>query len=521
MLINNYKFSTINVDNYRIYSIFNIKLSTLKIYKNVYNFFPQYNYFFLIKNVIFYWFFNNFNVEYYYKKVGDILDLDILWKKFLDRIKPELQDVNYETWFEDTKLIEIKDNYAKVLVPMALHKKQLKDKYNDMITSIFYEITETNFQMIYLTNDELENNIIIDTNEIGIPNEPFETNLDPKYTFDNFVCGKSNKFAKANAVAIAERPGQVYNPLFIYGPSGVGKTHLMQAIGNYIVKNSNKKVLYCTCEKFVNEFLKHYSDKKENGYSKTLDDFKNKFRTVDVLIIDDIQYFEVAKGTQQEFFNTFNELHSNGKQIIISSDRSPSDLKKLEDRLLTRFSWGISVDIMPPDFDLRMGIISNKIKNNEISVDFPLEVQEFIAGICTTDIRTLEGYINRLLSYAAIMNGSNITLELAEEALAGHIGKPMIAKNKINQLQQLIAHNYNITVEDLRGKKRKASIAYPRQIAMYICRAYLEEPLARIGSEFGGKDHTTVMHSVNKISKEVKTNKELLSEIEKIANQIR
>ncbi len=449
------------------------------------------------------------------------LDYNLIWNKFLERIKQEIQPVNYETWFEETKLIEIKNDYAKILVPMTLHKKHLKDVYNDIVTNIFNEITESNFNIIYITNDELEKNIVINTDDIGIPANNFESNLDPKYTFETFICGKSNKFAKMNAVAIAERPGQIYNPMFIYGPSGVGKTHLMQAVGNYIVKNSNKKVLYVTSEKFVSDFLKIYVDKKENSNFNTIDEFKNKYRDIDVLIIDDIQYLQVAKTTQQEFFNTFNELHSNGKQIIISSDRSPNDLKKLEDRLLTRFSWGLSVDIMPPDFDLRMNIISNKIKNNEIMVEFPIEVQEFIASICTSDVRTLEGCINRILAYSSIMNGSNIDLPLAEEALNGYVVKPLVSKNKINQVQQIISQNYNITVEDLKSKKRKANISYPRQIAMYICRTILDEPLARIGSEFGGKDHTTVMHSVNKIASEVKKDKNLNDEIQKIVNQIK
>ena len=449
------------------------------------------------------------------------LDYNLIWNKFLERIKQEIQPVNYETWFEETKLIEIKNDYAKILVPMTLHKKHMKDVYNDIVTNIFNEITESNFNIIYITNDELEKNIVINTDDIGIPANNFESNLDPKYTFETFICGKSNKFAKMNAVAIAERPGQIYNPMFIYGPSGVGKTHLMQAVGNYIVKNSNKKVLYVTSEKFVSDFLKIYVDKKENSNFNTIDEFKNKYRDIDVLIIDDIQYLQVAKTTQQEFFNTFNELHSNGKQIIISSDRSPNDLKKLEDRLLTRFSWGLSVDIMPPDFDLRMNIISNKIKNNEIMVEFPIEVQEFIASICTSDVRTLEGCINRILAYSSIMNGSNIDLPLAEEALNGYVVKPLVSKNKINQVQQIISQNYNITVEDLKSKKRKANISYPRQIAMYICRTILDEPLARIGSEFGGKDHTTVMHSVNKIASEVKKDKNLNDEIQKIVNQIK
>lgn len=449
------------------------------------------------------------------------MDYDLIWKKFLEKIKQEVQPINYETWFEETKLIDMKNGFAKVLVPMTLHKKHLKDVYNELVTSIFNEVTESNFNINYVTEDEVENNITIDTDQIGIPNINFETNLDPKYTFDNFIIGKSNKFAKMNAVAVAERPGQIYNPMFIYGPSGVGKTHLMQAIGNYITKNSNKKVLYVTSEKFVNDFLKIYRDKKENDNFNTIDEFKNKYRNIDVLIIDDIQYLEIAKTTQQEFFNTFNELHSNNKQIIISSDRSPNDLKKLEDRLLTRFTCGLSVDIMPPDFDLRMNIINNKIKNNEIQVEFPQDVKEFIASVCTSDVRKLEGCINRVLAYASIMNGSNIDLKLTEEALNGYIVKTIISKSKIDQVQQIISQKYNISQEDLKSKKRKANISFPRQIGMYICRTYLDEPLARIGTEFGGKDHTTVMHSVNKISKQIKIDKFLGDEIQKIVNQIK
>ena len=449
------------------------------------------------------------------------MDYDYIWNQFLKKIKNEIQDINYETWFEETKLIDINNNIARVLVPMPLYKKHLKDAYGPLVTKIFSEVTESNFLIEYYTEDELENNIIIDTDTIGMPsNLNFESNLDPKYTFENFLIGKSNKFAKANALAIAERPGILYNPFFIYGPSGVGKTHLMHAIGNYITKNSNKRVLYVSTEKFVNDFFKMYRDKKDNETLNT-DEFKDKYRNVDVLIVDDIQGFEYAKNIQPEFFNTFNELHSKNKQIIISSDRSPNDLKKLEDRLRTRFTWGLSVDILVPDFDLRMNIINNKIENEGVVVHFPEDVKEYIASICTGDVRKLEGCITRVLSYAAIMNGSNINLELAQEALNGYIVKTLISKNKINQVQQIISQKYNITVEDLKSKKRKANISYPRQIAMYICRVHLDEPLARIGSEFGGKDHTTVMHSVNKITQEVKSDRNLSDEIDRIVSQLR
>lgn len=449
------------------------------------------------------------------------MDINTIWNMFLEKIKKELDPILYETWFMDTKLLELNDNTAKILVPMQVHKKHLKENYNNIIEEIFTEITGSNFKFEYLLEEEITKNVTIDVNKVGVPNNLFESNLDPKYTFDNFIVGNSNKFAKATSLAVAEQPGFMYNPLFIYGSSGLGKTHLMHAIGNYIVKNSNKKVLYVTSEKFVDDFLNIYRKNKEENNFDAVDEFKNKYRNVDVLMIDDIQYLEIASKTQQEFFNTFNELHCNNKQIIISSDRSPDDLKKLEERLRTRFNWGLTIDILPPDFQLRMDIIDKKIESNDVCNSFPVEVKEYIASNCTSDIRKLEGAITRVFAYATIMNGSDITLELATEALKDYFVKSIISKNKIEQVQQLIANAYNISVEDIKSKKRMASISVPRQIGMYICRVYLSESLPKIGLEFGGKDHTTVMHSVDKIKKELKVNKDLEEQINKIVKQIK
>ena len=313
----------------------------------------------------------------------------------------------------------------------------------------------------------------------------------------------------------------MYNPLFIYGSSGLGKTHLMHAIGNYIYKGTKKKVLYVTSETFVEDFIRI---SRKNGAEDNFDvveKFKNKYRDIDVLMIDDIQYLEIASKTQQEFFNTFNDFHRNNKQIIISSDRSPDDLKKLEERLRTRFTWGLSIDILPPDFQLRMDIIDKKIEGKDVVTNFPQDVKEYIASNCNSDIRKLEGAITRILAYATIMNDSDITLDLAIEALKDYFVKSIVSKNKIEQVQQLVASNYNITTEDLKSKKRVATISVPRQIAMYICRTYLEESLPKIGLEFGGKDHTTVMHSVDKIKKEIQKDQRLEDEIQKIINQIK
>ena len=450
------------------------------------------------------------------------MDISTIWNMFLEKIKNELDPILYETWFAETRLESLENGIAKVIVPMPVHKKHLKENYNDIVEEIFTDITGTNFKFEYLLEEEIEKNVKIDVENIGVPSlSNFESNLDPRYTFENFIVGNSNKFAKATALAVAEQPGFMYNPLFIYGSSGLGKTHLMHAIGNYIVKNSKKKVLYVTSEKFVDDFLNIYRQNKEENNLDAINEFKKKYRDIDVLMIDDIQYLEIASKTQQEFFNTFNELHCNNKQIIISSDRSPDDLKKLEERLRTRFNWGLTIDILPPDFQLRLDIIDKKIEANDIRNSFPDDVKEYIASNCTSDIRKLEGAITRIFAYATIMNGSDITLDLAIEALKDYFVKSIVSKNKIEQVQQIIASNYNITVDELKSKKRSSSIAIPRQVGMYICRVYLEESLPKIGMEFGGKDHTTVMHSVDKIKREIKSNENLEKEILKIVEKIK
>lgn len=449
------------------------------------------------------------------------MDLDSMWKVFLSKIEIKLKPVLYQTWFKDTKLIDVNDEYAVVQVPFDVHKKHLTENYSDIIKETFLEVTGSIFKFKYVTEEEAKTVLPQKETKSVENNEAiFESGLDSRYTFDNFISGNSNKFAKAIGLAVAEKPGSMYNPLFIYGSSGLGKTHLMHAIGNYIMATSNKKVLYVTSEKFVDDFLNIYR-RNETSNFKAVDSFKRKYRDIDVLMIDDIQYLEIASKTQQEFFNTFNELHTQNKQIIISSDRSPDDLKKLEERLRTRFNWGLTIDILPPDFELRMAILDKKIEAQGIGKLVPTEVKEYIANNCISDIRKLEGALTRVFAYATIMNGSEITLDLAIEALKDYIGKNIISKNKIDQVIQLVANNYNITVEDIKSKKRLSKIAVPRQIGMYICRVHLKESLPKIGSEFGGKDHTTVMHSVAKIKRELKKDKNLEVEISKIINQIK
>ena len=450
------------------------------------------------------------------------MNIKLLWNSFLNKIKNEISPASYEAWFSETELYELKDGIAKVSVPMSIQKKTIKENYNDLVEELFTEISGTNFKFEYYTKEEIDNNIEIDTDVIGVPSVVnFESNLIPHYTFDNFIVGASNKFAKTSAFAVAEYPGNMYNPLFIYGNSGLGKTHLMHAIGNYIVKNSKKRVLYVTCDKFTEDFTGIHKKSEDGTNFDNMELFRKKYRDVDVLIIDDIQYLGSMTKTQQEFFHTFNDLYRNNKQIIISSDRSPNDLKLLEERLKTRFNWGLTISIDTPDFDLRMNIIDKKLENHVLAGEFPKDVKEYIASNCTSDIRRLEGAITRVTAYATMMNGQDITLDLAIEALKDYFVKSIISKNKIDQVQQLVAKTYNISVEDLKSKRRMANIAFPRQVAMYICRVHLEESLPKIGLEFGGKDHTTVMHSVDKIKKQLKTNQDLNLQITKIVNEIK
>ncbi len=455
------------------------------------------------------------------------MNVAVLWTNFLNAIKEEVTSLSYETWFSETELYELKDEKATIIVPMPIHKKHLSDNYYNLICETLNTITGTNFELEFILKDEIvkeEKNFLTQQDRpmpSGVPyNSAAQSNLNPNYTFDNFIVGNSNKFAHAAALSVAENPGKMYNPLFIYGNSGLGKTHLMHAIGNYIIQNTNKKVLYVTSDQFIQDFI-GINKKDDSGTNfNYVEFFKNKYRNVDVLIIDDIQFLGGATQTQQEFFHTFNILYSDSKQIIISSDRSPDDLKLLEDRLRTRFCWGLTVDIFPPDFALRVAILRKKISAGAVEKEIPDDVIEYIASNMGSDVRQLEGSITRLIAYSTIMGGANITVDLAIEALKDYINKGISEKNDIHKIQKIVSEYFQITVEDMKSKKRSSNIAFPRQIAMYLCRTLTNESFPKIGTEFGGKDHSTVMHSVEKIEKEIKTNKELANIIDKIQQDI-
>ncbi len=462
-----------------------------------------------------------------------------LWQSVLDEIYPEVNTASFHAWFNDLKLIKIENNKVYIQVPMEIHKRILTQNYYTLIDDAFYKVTNHNYEFEFLLKEEIDSKIKVYNLEQNVDNvnnvdnslnstkpkvekedEKWESNLIPELNFDNYVVGDSNRLAKTAGMIVAEQPGKVHNPLFIYGKSGLGKTHLMHAIGNYIVNNSHKKVLYTTSEMFKDDYINIINTENKGNNIQVAADFKKKYREVDVLIIDDIQYLVGAEKTQQEFFHTFNALHQANKQIIISSDRSPDDLKLLEERLRSRFMWGLPVDIYPPDFELRCKIIKSKIKNTSIANKIDENVIEYIANNCQNDVRFLEGAINRLMAYTAMIVPDVIDLNFAIEALADFVNHNIYSKSSIESIQKAVADYYKITIDDLKGKKRSANIAYPRQIAMYLSRTLTEENLNRIGLEFGGRDHSTVIHACDKITSDLKNNPALEQQLKEIQNKM-
>ena len=454
------------------------------------------------------------------------MNVDMIWNEFLTKIRERISPLSYDTWFKDTKLYNIDKNTAIILVPMSLHKKHLEENYKEEIEEIFNSITGTNFTFQF----KLESEITDDKKEEEAPKTEIESsgvpyqsnlsaNLKSEYTFDNFIVGDSNRFAFTAARAVAEKPGKAYNPLFLYGKSGLGKTHLMHSIGNYILENSNKKVLYVSSEQFVNDYIYAVRNNDKSNFDK-IDSFKNKYRNIDVLIIDDIQFLGTATKGQEEFFHTFNQLHDSNKQIIIASDRSVDDLKMLENRLITRFNWGLTANITPPDFNLRVDIIKKKISHQEAAENLPIEVIEYIANINDSDVRQLEGAITRVFAYALMMNKGEVTLDIAIDALKDRVSERSVYKNDVHRIQRIVCEYFKIDIEDLKGKKRSKDVNYPRQIAMYLCRIMTNESFPKMGTYFGGRDHSTIISAYQKIEKDLKTNSQLQTVISELKNRI-
>ena len=342
-------------------------------------------------------------------------------------------------------------------------------------------------------------------------NDEMSSTLNPKYTFDSFVIGNSNRFAHAASLAVAESPAKAYNPLFIYGGVGLGKTHLMHAIGHYILRNNpNAKVVYVSSEKFTNELINAIKDDKN-------EEFRTKYRSVDVLLIDDIQFIAGKERTQEEFFHTFNTLHEANKQIILSSDRPPKEIPTLEDRLRSRFEWGLIADIQAPDFETRMAILKKKADVENLNV--PNEVMVYIATKIKSNIRELEGALIRIVAYSSLTN-REITVDLATEALKDIISNKQNRSITIDLIQDVVAAYFNLRVEDLKSQRRTRNVAYPRQIAMYLSRKLTDMSLPKIGEEFGGRDHTTVIHAYEKISESLNNDESLEHTINDITKKL-
>lgn len=452
------------------------------------------------------------------------MNYDQLWSKVLEDMRELVNSLIFDAYLKCTKLYKIEGNDATITVPYKIYIEHISRNYLTDIVNCLQK--ETNH--IYNINFILEEEIISNNEELSTPivenshdsekNIPIEyhysSNLNKNYTFDNFVVGNSNRLAHAAALAVADSPGELYNPLFLFGSSGLGKTHLMHAIGNYIEENSDKKVLYVSSEQFTDDYTQMCRDSEFTEF------FKNKYRSIDVLIIDDIQYLATRQRTQEEFFHTFNILHQEKKQIIISSDRSPKDLQLLENRLNSRFGWGVIADVYPPDLELRKNILRRKINANNLLPEIDDEVIDYIAANVSDDVRSLEGAINRIMAESFMMSYDHITLPIAVEALKSLINKGTSEKTNIQKIQKVVADAYKISVDDMKSKKRSAVVTGPRHIAMYLSRELLNESYERIGLEFGGKDHSTVITCCNKIQQEINNNPELKNKVDEIKKNI-
>lgn len=454
------------------------------------------------------------------------MDNKELWNQFLNQMQLRTQPFTFSSWFKNTVLLGINENSCIVKVDSEFQKDFLSKNYTDLMSEVLYSITNINFEFEFvLTQEKKEESREVIKNEISsksldLSHKKLNSNLNPKYTFDNFIIGDTNRFASTSAMAVAENPGKIYNPLFIYGKSGLGKTHLMHAIGNRIANNSDKVVLYVSSNEFITDFTTTRRKDTNVDNFEAMNNFKEKYSNVDVLIIDDIQFFAGADKSQDMFFHTFTELYDSNKQIIISSDRSPDDLKMLEDRLLTRFRWGLTAIMVPPDFALRCQILRNKMMGHEVAELVDDKVIDYIASNCENDVRQLEGAITTLYAYAAMMGPKKINVEFAIEALEEYLGKSIYVTNNIQRIQRAVAEYYNITVEDLKSKKRNANINHARQIAIYLSQTTTDETLVKIGLEFGNRDHSTVIHACDKIAADIKTDVGLKNDIENIKNKI-
>lgn len=412
-------------------------------------------------------------------------DYPAIWNRVMLSLREEIGATSYEIWFPQVKFNTFRNDKVFISVPNNLTRQWVESRYLDTIQKKFRDLTNQNITIVLATGEEKDGVFPL---------------LNPKYTFDTFVVGNSNRFAHAACYAVGESPSRAYNPLFIYGGVGLGKTHLMQAIGHHILKKyPSYSVTYVSSEQFTNELISSIKDDNTSG-------FRNKYRNIDVLLIDDIQFLAGKERTQEEFFHTFNTLYESNKQLVISSDRPPRNIPTLEDRLRSRFEWGLITDIQPPDLETRIAILRKKAQTENLNISY--DILDYIANYIESNIRELEGALIRLAAYATITN-KPLNMETASEALKDILPPPRPKKITIERIQKVVAQYYGTELSEMISKKRNKQLVYPRHIAMYLSRKMTDASFPQIGDQFGGRDHTTVMHAIEKLEKEISMDQDL------------
>lgn len=438
------------------------------------------------------------------------MPLSSLWTRVMDLLRSELTEISYNTWIRTIEPLSINSSTIELGVPTDFNKGILESRYLPLITNAVKQISNREYNVVIRIPSQEPSKSRSTQNENG--NEDISNSiLNPKYTFDTFVIGNGNRLAHAASVAVAEAPAKAYNPLFLYGGVGLGKTHLMHAIGHYILsQNPASKVLYVSSEKFTNELINAIKDDRN-------EEFRGKYRNIDVLLIDDIQFIGGKERTQEEFFHTFNALYEANKQIIISSDRPPKEITTLEDRLRSRFEWGLTADIQSPDLETRIAILQKKAQIENIYI--PNDVFVFIADKVISNIRELEGALNRVIAYSTLTE-TEISTDLCAEALKEILSANNTKIIDTSHIIDTVSRYFDLRPEEFKSQKRNRNIAFPRQIAMYLCRELIGLSLPKIGDEFGGRDHTTVIHAIDKIESDILANQETKRTVEELRRNI-
>ena len=454
------------------------------------------------------------------------LTAESLWSEVAGRLRGSLNDTTYGTWFGEVTGLELTDACFVLGVPNDFTRDWIEGHFRGLIGAAIRDVTGAERPIeLRVSNSAAVSPVVLDEdgNEPAsepapvvierIPGRPESGGFNAKYTFDSFVIGSSNRFAHAAALAVAEAPAQAYNPLFIYGGTGLGKTHLLQAVAQYVSEHtSDLTVRYVTSETFMNDFINSLRDKRIEG-------FKQRYRTYDVLMIDDVQFFEHKERIQEEFFHTFNSLYEAGSQIVMSSDRPPRDIATLEERLRSRFEWGLITDIQPPDLETRIAILRKKVKTDGIHISDP-QVLTFIASRVSTNIRELEGALTRVVAFSSL-TGRAMSVELAQDVLKDVFPQGEAAEVSIKRIQDLVAERFNLSLEELCGDRRSQNIVYPRQVAMYLSRELTDSSLPRIGKEFGGRDHTTVIHATSKIARLIREDRSVYNLVQELTARVK